>query len=372
MLLCRWLLAVLLCLCWTVAAHGGALVELTVDGTPYQGLSVIHNKEICWLAAKDGSYERLDLVQVSKFRKVGGEFRSLSASALASELRKDLGKGLEVTTRGDYVVCAPAGKAQAYADLVGGVQKSFSSYFNRRGWKLEQADFPLMIMVHPGRKEFDKACAATGMASSPLLKGFYHPQTNRVTLYDSDGEPAPPPPGGKTKTISVSKGGVGEGSRHTVVHEAIHQLAFNAGLHPRVGQNPRWVVEGLATMLEAGALQSTTRDDVDSRINKERCDWFRQYRAQRRKTTIVDLITRDEELFAAAPLDFYSEAWAFTFYLAESRRPDYVLYLKKIASRDPLAPTYPAAERLADFQAIFGKDPRWVETQFLRFIDGLE
>ncbi len=125
-------------------------------------------------------------------------------------------------------------------------------------------------------------------------------------------------------------------------------------------------------MLEAGALDSTVRSDTAGRINPERLKWFQEYRTSRRQGTILDLISREDELYQANPLDFYSEAWAFTFYLSEARRPDYVRYLKRIAERDPLDPTYTADERVADVQAVFGRDLRWLETQFLRFMDKLE
>src|SRR5262245_20690259 len=35
------------------------------------------------------------------------------------------------------------------------------------------------------------------------------------------------------------------GLKDTMIHEATHQVAFNTGLHSRLGCNPKWVVEGL-------------------------------------------------------------------------------------------------------------------------------
>jgi len=359
---------------WFTGLTGGAfpaicfaapIVELTVSGTPYQGLNIAHNDSVCWLAERDGSYERIDLAKVSGFRKAGSEFRSFTPAALGGELRREFGRKFEIKTRGHFVIAAPSGQAEQYADLLASVERSFHGYFSRRGWALIDSTFPLVVIIYPTREEFDKACLTDGVRPSPNLRGFYHPQSNRVSLYDqSNGHQS-------QSTGASNKIRIDEATRSVAVHETIHQLAFNSGLHQRIGENPRWVVEGLATMLESGALESTVRGNTSERINVSRLKQFQDYRAHRRQQTILHLIQNGEELYRAAPIDFYSEAWALTFYLSETRRPDYVHYLKRIASRDPLQSTDSPEQRLSDFQSVFGKDVRWIETQFLRFIDNL-
>lgn len=352
-----------------VACQAAPIVELSVPGKTYQGLNVAHNAEFCWLAARDGTYERIDLAKVTSFRKAGAEFHGQTPASLAGGLRESLGRKYEVRTRGHFIICAPAGQAELFADLVVSVERSFNGYFSRRGWPLVDSPFPLVVIIYPDRVEFDKACVAVGMPPTSYLRGFYHPQTNRVSLYDQSAEIGIPKTAASKRD---SRPALDDATRAVIIHETIHQLAFNSGLHQRVGENPRWVVEGLATMLEAGALDSTVRSDSNSRVNVERLQHFQEYRAKRRTGSIVDLVQQDEKLFQSAPLDFYSEAWAFSFYLSESRRPDYVKYLKRIASRDPLKSPYSPDERLADLQHAFGKDLRWLETQFLRFLDKLE
>jgi len=344
------------------------VVELTVGGKSHRGLNVAHNEDICWLAASDGSYQQLNLNRISSFRRTGAEFQAQSATQLGGTLKQKFQKTFEIEVRGRYVVCAPRGQAGLYADLLTRVEKEFSGYFSRRGWTLSRSPYAFVAIIHPTKDAFDAYCRELGMTPTPLVRGFYHPQTNQVVLYDQD---APPTSVNSPSTGSGKVTAISEGSRSVAVHEAIHQLAFNSGLHQRIGQNPRWVVEGLATMLEAGALKSTNRSDTQERINTERLQQFNLYRSEGRTGTIENLITKDEQFYQTSPLEFYSESWALTFYLSETRRPDYVLYLKRISNRDPLKGDYSAAERLADFQAVFGKDLRWLETQFLRFIDKL-
>lgn len=352
-------------------ALSAPMIELVSQGKNYQGLNIAHNDRECWIANRDGSYQRIDLAKVNGFRKTGTEFRSLTPTALGAEIKRTLGREYEVQTQGRFVVCAPRGTAAEYAQLAARVEKSFSGYFSRRGWNLKHADFPLVILVLATEEEFHRTCQSAGTPVGPYLRGTYHPMSNRVTLYDmkDSGSETESPPASRTQPGKPSSLNVS--TRQVFVHETIHQLAFNAGLHDRLGDNPRWVVEGLATLLEAGALDSTNRSDTAGRVNVERLQQFQDYRANRRTGTISDFILQAESLYENASLDFYAEAWAFTFYLAENRRPDYVKLLKRIASRDSSSGPYTPEEQLKDLQQVFGKDLRWLETQYLRAIDKL-
>ena len=76
-------------------------------------------------------------------------------------------------------------------------------------------------------------------------------------------------------------------------------------------------------------------------------------------------------MFESATLDAYSEAWALMFFLAETRPSQLSAYVKKLAYRTELG-EYSALRRLDDFKAVFGKDVKYLEVQYLRFIADLE
>ena len=67
----------------------------------------------------------------------------------------------------------------------------------------------------------------------------------------------------------------------------------------------------------------------------------------------------------------YAEAWALSFYLTETQPRQYGQYLKRTGSRPPFR-QYTAAERTADFTALFGDNWRMLEAQFLRFMAGVK
>ncbi|HID22108.1 MAG TPA: DUF1570 domain-containing protein, partial [Planctomycetaceae bacterium] len=154
-------------------------------------------------------------------------------------------------------------------------------------------------------------------------------------------------------------------------HEATHQFAFNMGLHSRIGPNPKWVVEGLATVLEAaGPARAKSARSVTARINRERWLWFRNYARTRRPDRSLARFLGSDRMFETAVLDAYSQAWALSFYLMETRPRRYMDYLRTIACRDPLQ-RYSSEERLRDFQKAFGGNLDRLEAEFLRFMDRL-
>jgi hypothetical protein len=64
-------------------------------------------------------------------------------------------------------------------------------------------------------------------------------------------------------------------------------------------------------------------------------------------------------------------AWALAWFLMETRRDDFVGYLRGIAGREPLT-EYPREERLRDFAAAFGGTPAEIEPALVRAMARIE
>jgi hypothetical protein len=397
MLECRttWLLIGFTCIAGLPRAQSAdPLLELSVGGTSYVGKTLAHDKRICWLAERDGRLTELELAQVTGFRKVEDRFRSLSAVDLRSQLRKEYGRGWDIVGTGHYLVCGPAGRAAEMGEHFEQLYRSFRSYFSRRSFNLPEPEFPMVAIVFATEREFADYCRADQVPYVQGLKGYYSRLTNRIALFEPKSAPvvSVDTPLGGLENTRLALGGIGSGPvggdpgwargrwdasvqadlKDTIVHEATHQSAYNLGLHSRIGQNPKWITEGLATMFEAeGTRENTAGKRPIERVNRERLEWFRELTRKPSGPERLARLVADDAMFQSQTLDAYAQAWALTFFLAETRSAEYSKYLKTVSDRPPLEP-YTDSQRLTDFQAAFGKDLDRLDVSFRRFIDDLE
>lgn len=409
-------LALLLCLSWPAGAAGGtpALIELKVAGTAYRGKVLHVGQNSCWFVEQDGRLHQFALKDLSRPVTLAPRFRGLSTADLRDQLAREFGREFEVHGTGHYLVCAARGTADQYADIFEKVYRSFHGYFASRGFTVAQPEFPLVAIVFPDRAAFVAYCRQDGVQAGPGLQGYYLNTTNRVALYDSRSgggqtsslEPQPlyqslTAPEDLAAAFSPSSAGPlllpgretsARQAHHiafrrpfvaalatagdledTIVHETTHQVAFNTGVHSRTGRNPLWVVEGLATVFESPGVRDSAggRSSAAGRINRSRYLWFRNYARQRRKPRSLESFIASDHMLRTATLDFYSQAWALSYFLMETRPAAYNRYLKVLADRDPLA-AYSPTDRLDDFREVFGSSLDRLETEMLRFLERID
>lgn len=331
-----------------------ALLEVKVGKDCLKGRIAAHDEQTCWLLERDGRLASFRTEAVTDFHEIDTRFRPYSSLDFRDRLQAEFGRSYEVKTTAHYVVVARRETANHYAALFERIYRQFHTYFTTRGFRMDEPEFPMVAVVLPDQKTFVDYCLTEGTRPKPGLVGFYLPASNRVALYDRTAE-------GQTE----------DDVDGTVIHEGTHQVAFNTGVHSRIGQSPQWLVEGLATLFEADGIR--TREvsaEVRDRTNPERLQWFREFRQQRRQPDSLEEFVANDELFKKSTLDAYSQAWALTFYLAESRPVEFAKYLKSVSTRNPLA-AYDSDSRVKDFRDHFGRDLALIEAGMLRFFDRL-
>ncbi len=367
-----------------------SLLRVQVGKNTYEGKAVASDKRQFWLMSTDGELNALSFNEVGSFKKISPRFKSSSLVQVRDDLKRRYGGNFEVAANGHYVVCGPRGRARDYAKLFEGIYNRFYSYFRVRKLKVTEPEFPLVALVFPDHASFARYAAGDGVRAVRGLMGYYHHHTNRVALFDPGDSVAAMDEGhdfqlpawtgfpreqrsfsGFTGAISASTGSSESGLRDTMIHEATHQIAFNTGLHSRIGENPKWIVEGLATVYEApGIRDGGSHAKTADQINRDRFVWFMNYAQTRRPKGALRNFVAGDNAFNASLLDGYSHAWALSFYLIQTRSSAYARFLNAVAHRDPLKP-YGAAERLKDFEGAFGKNLAVLDAQFLKYMKNL-
>ncbi|WP_197440401.1 DUF1570 domain-containing protein [Polystyrenella longa] len=377
---------------WCVPrAQADSLVEMTVGKSKesYQGRVEGQNQKFCWLMGQDGILHQVPLKEVTNFRRVSPQFKCLSTLQMKSNLYREFGRDYEIATSAHYVTVAPPGRASTYAKMFDLVYRQFFNYFKIRGMNLEQPEFTMVSIVFPDEKSFVEYCKRDGVRYSQGLRGYYQPRTNRVALFIPDDRLSFKTSANSRPAPDLSQQLLGTGSdfptttsfqqpnyyanlvavddelRNTIIHEGTHQVAFNMNLHSRLGDNPRWIVEGLATVFESPGVRNSSRVTSD-KLNSERFLWFKDYAESRRPDQSLPQFIVSDDLFQSSSLDAYSEAWALSFYLLETRPRQYVDYLKRVSTRSN-GRLYTPDERLTDFQEVIHHSLPKVEMDYLRF-----
>lgn len=374
------------CICRVHAATTPA-IELKTAKTAVVGRIVSRDKRVCWILNSRGELNQVVLSEVESFRKTATRFRPLSTMEVRDQLVREYGREYDVAGRGRYLVVAPRGRAKEYAKLFDGVYRSFRAYFSVRGFQIDEPEFPLIALVFPDRKTFNAYCHKDGITAVSGLRGYYLATTNRIALYDpgvtSIGLGTTPTPNRTDRDPSRWRPEIGRGTmfarlqgslQDTIIHEATHQIAFNAGLHAREGGTPVWVIEGLGCVFESPGIRDAAKSrnrDAMTRINRLRYVRFQSRFVGAKPVALLRSFVGGDQMYQARTLDAYAYGWALTFFLTETRPTEYARYLRKVASRDPLT-AYTQDARLSDFRNAFGDDVDRLETEFLRYFKQLK
>jgi len=385
------------------AGGGQPLIELRAGETVWQGRIVDRNPVYARLLDRSGRMVTVELSKVTAFRQVAAEFTPHTFTTLRTDLLKEFGPQFEVATSRHYLVLAPRGRAKLYVDVFEQTWRRFHMYFSIRGFEISDPEFPLIAIVLPDRKSFLEVAEREGAAVDPKVLGYYWQTHNRILMYESasastaDGHPArgdserrrmvtlraePDHRRAAEDTASdaawdwafsspgiTGKAGLDVNLRETMIHEATHQLGYNLGLHRRGGDDPRWVVEGLATVFEAPGMESHSNDR--SALARANRGWLIAFRRsmQNRPEGALAAFLRDDSAFTTNIEAAYAQAWALSFWLIETRPRQYAGFLRKTGSSERrMTPDV----RMALFTEAFGDNLRRIEADMLRYFEKLD
>lgn len=371
------------------------MVEVRDESTTYVGRVVAKDADSCLLIDRYGVLSQLSISRLKSFTVVSESFKAASTSAFRQKLLKEFPTDFEVEISTHYIVCGGKGRTEAYSNLFEEIYRQITSFYSVRGFHTSDPEVPLVAIVFATQDEFREYCVRDAMNWTDTLRGYYSPKSNRVALYDDptllNSVVAAPPrlvvsstssPDGQDLDSLTTHGfsddsaallsSVAGETANTIIHEATHQVGYNIGIHSRLGTTPTWLIEGLATLLEAPGMRVRDKSVSGAKINSGRLDWFTgEYESRRQPGDLARMVASDD-MFSSETLDAYSSAWAFTYFMTENppRARRFIAYLNTVTERDPLK-QYTADERLSDFTAAFGDIAR-LEVELMRTIDRLE
>lgn len=376
----------------TVSA-GQPLVELETREGKFAGRVVDKGRGWCVLFDRHGRMHTVDTNRVRKFRKLSSNFAPFSFTQVRSQLLEEFGKGYEVGTSRHYVVCAPQGRARAYADIFESTWRRMHMYFSVRGFDIPDPEFPLVAVVFRDYRSFAENARREKASVSPSILGYYWSTHNRVLMYEDNRQRASMSGSVGASFVShfeqtaspwrfafddpssvdqlAASAGVNGDLKETMIHEATHQLGYNLGLHNRVGRNPRWMVEGLATVFETPGMETQRMGQSIKRANTGWLYGFRKFVETSRPKYFLEEFIRSDRAFQTNMTNAYAQAWALSFWLIETRPREYGQFLRRMAD-DDVSKTLTPDRRVEIFKESFGDNLKMLDVEMLRFHAGLK
>ena len=324
------------------------------------------------LETPDGALHAIAAARINERTPAGEPFVPLTGAELGASLAADLdsgttGPGAAVTVTPHFAIASTA--SPAFTEWAGELLEAVHEGFVAEFAPTRPLGGSLPVVILRDRAAFEAFAARPDQAArgvNPALsQGYYDPASNRIVLYDFSATPGSPSPlGGARRSTLRERVANRQANVATVAHEAVHQLAYNMGLHTRLAHYPVWLTEGLAMQAEATDRRAplSWKGFADG-ANPARSKAWRAALAARRRDRRLrnvnplpaliggDGVFSDPTVAAAA----YAASWALVRHLRADRPEAFRAYLSDLAARPPLVPIA-EEERATTFRTHFGDD----------------
>lgn len=360
--------------CADETAKPDALVQFTVAFTPENAEAVVSGRIILeaqdggvLLEERNGRIRQLTPAVIRSRMFTETPFAPLEPDELGRDLLSQLPAGFEIFQTEHYVICSNS--SEVYAKFCGKLlERVFDEYFKfMKNQEMDVAEpagkLPIIILESEAEfKEFaSKQHPETSFENIP---GYYSTRENQTLLLDLSHDRS-------IRSVAAIRKRLAEQPIRvaTMVHEAVHQLAFNTGLQVRMADNPVWFSEGLALYFEPIEPRSATLwsrpGTVNARFHPE---FVRCSENGTPEIKISELLQTDKSFLSASTVALaYAEGWALTTYLFREEKAGMKKFLANLSQRKPLKPLTPE-QRIQEFEVAFGKSPDEIERDLVPFI----
>ena len=326
-------------------------VRIEHEKKVYYGRPIGQDKEKLALLRWDGRITVLPRTVKIQIQSKG--FAPYTQQELSDRLQKQYGSRYQTQSTKHFIVVYPRTAQKKWAASFEKVYGQFRDYLARNKIDIADPKFPMVVVVLGSRNEFDRSLADEIIFKKNVF-GYYSRISNRVTTFVS----SDPRLARRVERLS----GV------TIVHETIHQAAFNTGVHNRLCAVPRWMSEGFAMLFESsGFRKSKPGQPIENRVNKRRLAVLKNMFLTGRVKESVELMIRNDRIFETDSDLAYGLAWGLSFYLAEKATDKYLRFVIDDGNQNEFA-DYPPAQRVERFVKTFGIDFDTLERRLEKFI----
>ncbi|WP_197356573.1 DUF1570 domain-containing protein [Aureliella helgolandensis] len=328
------------------------------------------------LLTPDGQLWTLLHDEIQSIHDIDEPMQAATSKEIYEQFKEQLPPGFSVHKTRHYVMVYNTSPAyvQWAGELFEGQYSRFYNYWKSHGIKLDEPRFPLVALVFSDKASYSRYATHEIGQSAESMIGYYNMKTNRMVSYDLTGVDGSVPNGRRVTRTQIVKQVLAqpqaERTVSTIVHEAVHQLAFNSGLQVRLAANPLWVCEGLAMFFETTDIGNTRGWGAIGKVNYHNYVMFGKYLPSRKPASLPELISDDSKFRdSATASQAYPESWALTYFLMMTRNKDFVAYMKSMQQLPPLGETSPR-ERIDLFKQHFGELGE-LDQDFLRYVTRL-
>ena len=321
----------------------------------------------------DGQLTAVSPDALKRIEELSGKLVPSTAKELATKTLALMPPGSKAIFTDHFVVCFNTSDAYARwnANLYEHLYKGFYGFWRKMGVDLTPPRFPLVALVFETKEDYVNYARKEFEGAENTI-GYYHQSTNRLASFDLTGIEGLIPAGVQVvreELINqVLSRPEAERTVATIVHEACHQISFNSGLQVRLGDNPLWLSEGLATFCEAPDPSSTSGWGGIGKVNWHNYQIFSRYLPNRPKESLELLLLDDARLRHGETMtNAYAEAWGLTYYLIKGKPKQFANYIKSLREKPP-GNQSSQKERIELFQRCFGDDLSKVDKDFIRFM----
>lgn len=298
------------------------------------------------------------------------EFRRLSDDEMGSYLTSLTGPEFHISQTDHYIICANT--SEAYAEYVGRllerVYEAYAEFTQQLKAPFTAPKEKLPIIILSSVSEFQEfAKLQHPEATFEDTPGYYSIRENQVLLQDLTRDRSLKAPAIRKKLAEQPL------QLATIVHEAVHQLAFNSGLQVRMADNPVWFSEGFATYFEQVAVRSPQLWTKPGLVNaRHHAEFTRTAKGDSLSIPLEDLLSGEQTFLDATTVaTAYAESWALVYYLHKENPEGLGVYLNSLSRLQPIQRVSPEM-RLAVFQEAFGEEPAAVEKKMIPVIKKLK